>query len=78
MWLHSSQYRASPANEEGQRGAHALGPGTADPRCVSHHHDADSCAFGLAGAERWCDRGGRNRYMRSWRRRWKTGAARPV
>ena len=73
MWLHSSRYRDTRNYELGQTGVHALGPGTADSRCVSHHHDEDYCLFRLRGHEAFCSASGRNHYMRTWRRALQDG-----
>lgn len=67
MWLHSTAFRASREHETGNAPAHALGAGTADPRCVSHHHDTDYCHFDLARRGQHCSADGRNLFMATWR-----------
>ena len=65
--MHSSAFRDSPRHEALSVPAHAHGAGTADPRCVSYHHDVDYCVFTLPEHERYCGADGRNHYMATWR-----------
>ena len=66
MWSYSSAYRRSPANKKNSRAKHR-DDGKADPRCVSHHHDEDYCAYpSLPKPEGWCVNG-RNAFKPAWR-----------
>lgn len=81
VWMHASAYRASAAAKANNEPRHEMGAGSADPRCVSHHHDADYCAHRLPGFEAYCPFGadGVNTFMRTWRnalsheRYWQVG-----
>jgi len=68
MWIHSTDFRATPAYAHHSVGTHPNGSGSAEPQCVSYHHDTDYCSFRLPGHEMRCSEGGANEYFWRWRR----------